>query len=73
MPRYFPAASIAPGADLVALNGWMAELKRVARHAEHPWNASLVVESLVQQGQRALAAPVKSAAGKRAVSVHSRA
>ena len=73
VPRYFPAASIAPGADPAALNSWMTELQRIARHAEHPWNANLVIESLVQQGQRALAAAAKSAAAKRPVSVHSRA
>ena len=73
LPRYFPAASVVPGADPAALNVWMAELRRVARHAEHPWNAGLVVESLVQQGQRALAAAATSAAAKPAVSVHSRA
>jgi DNA polymerase III subunit delta' len=54
-PRYFPAASIRHGADAAALTRWMRELERVARHAEHPWNAGLMVESLVQQGQRALA------------------
>ena len=73
LPRYFPAASIVPGADPAALNVWMAELRRIARHAEHPWNAGLVVESLVQQGQRALAAAATSAAAKLPVSVHSRA
>ena len=54
-PRYFPAASIRAGAELAALSAWMRELNRVARHAEHPWNAGLMAESLVQQGQRALA------------------
>ena len=68
-PRYFPAASIAHGADPAALARWTVELLRIARHAEHPWSAGLVIESLVQQGQRALAGP----APKRGVSVHSRA
>ena len=54
-PRYFPAASIRTGAEPAALSAWMRELNRVARHAEHPWNAGLMAESLVQQGQRALA------------------
>lgn len=54
-PRYFPATSIRAGADAAALSAWLQELNRVARHAEHPWNAGLMVESLVQQGQRALA------------------
>jgi DNA polymerase-3 subunit delta' len=62
-PRYFPAGSVARGADVPALLAWMRELERIARHAEHPWNASLLTESLVQQGQRALGA-VGSASGR---------
>lgn len=54
-PRYFPAAAIARGAGAAALAEWSRELQRAARHADHPWNAGLMVESLVQQGQRALA------------------
>jgi len=72
-PRYFPAACIVPGADAAALNAWMAELHRVARHAEHPWNAGLLIESLVQQGRRALGVAAKSGPPARGVSVHSRA
>ena len=54
-PRYFPAGQIEAGANLQALLDWARELRRHARHAEHPWNAGLMVESLIQQGQRALA------------------
>ncbi len=54
-PRYFPASVLRAGADPAALHEWMGALNRVARHAEHPWNAGLMAESLVQQGQRALA------------------
>ncbi|MEP7102347.1 MAG: DNA polymerase III subunit delta' [Burkholderiales bacterium] len=77
-PRYFPAASIRAGAEPAALSAWMRELNRVARHAEHPWNAGLMTESLVQQGQRALAGFANAAgsvgkpAPKRDSSVHSR-
>ncbi|HEY4069269.1 MAG TPA: DNA polymerase III subunit delta' [Burkholderiaceae bacterium] len=72
-PRYFAASQFGPGtAEPGALNAWMAELRRIARHAEHPWNAGLVIESLVQQGQRALATRAKSAPPGRGVSVHSR-
>ena len=75
-PRYFAAASIARGADARALAAWSAELQRLARHAEHPWNAGLVIESLVQQGQRALTNPQTNAQtaplSKRSVSVNSR-
>lgn len=55
VPRYFPAASLRASADLSALQAWMRELNRIARHAEHTWNAGLMAESLVQQGRRALA------------------
>jgi DNA polymerase-3 subunit delta' len=72
-PRYFPAACIVPGADAAELNAWMAELHRVARHAEHPWNAGLLIESLVQQGRRALGVAAKSGSPARIGSVHSRA
>jgi len=68
-PRYFPANSITAGADPRALAAWRVELQRVARHAEHPWNAALLIESLVQQGQRALH---RAGPAARAVSVHSR-
>lgn len=71
--RYFPQAVIAKGANSNALAEWMQELKRCARHAEHAWNAGLMLESLVQQGQRALRDGASEAATKRLVSVHSRA
>ena len=54
-PRYFPADSIeTPCGDLPRLLAWAAELRRVARHAEHPWTLDHSVESLVQQGREAL-------------------
>ena len=71
-PRYFPAASIGQGAEAAALVAWMSELRRVARHAEHPWNAGLLIESLVQQGSRALAGAGRAGPGGRGGSVHSR-
>ena len=72
VPRYFPPASIQPGADGVALAAWMHELKRVARHAEHPWNAVLLIESLVQQGGRALVGAGRAVTLAGVGSVHSR-
>ncbi len=71
-PRYFPASALRTGADLAALGDWMRELNRVARHAEHPWNAGLLAESLVQQGQRAVAVPSVAGSPKQGGSVHSR-
>ena len=72
-PRYFPAGALGPGADAGALAEWMHELNRCARHAEHAWNAGLMLESLVQQGQRALRATAPEPSTNRRVSVHSRA
>ena len=60
-PRYFPVAMVPSGAGAVALAAWSRELIRAARHADHPWNAGLMVESLVQQGQQALAAAPRRA------------
>ncbi|WKB53304.1 DNA polymerase III subunit delta' [Eleftheria terrae] len=54
-PRYFPAAAFKGlRAGLPALTAWGAELRRVARHEEHAWNAGLMLESLVAQARRAL-------------------
>ncbi len=69
--RYFPGATIAAGADRLALLAWMRELNRAARHAEHPWIAGLMTESLVLQGQRALARGAGTASVRRGISVHS--
>lgn len=55
-PRYFPAGSVAgSGARLRALAAWGQGLARAARHAGHPWNAPLLLESLVAQGRQAMA------------------
>jgi DNA polymerase-3 subunit delta' len=53
-PRYFPAASLPEAPPLVALSAWARELARSSRHAEHPWNVGLMVESLTQQAREAL-------------------
>lgn len=52
--RYFPAAGLPRARSLAALVDWAQALGRVARHAEHPWQEALIVESLVSRGQRAL-------------------
>lgn len=72
LPRYFPSTTIDAGADGTALSAWMRELNRVARHTEHPWNAGLMTESLVQQGQRALAGTKRKGIDPQSVSVHLR-
>lgn len=72
-PRYFPPGTLPADGDLPGLIAWAKALQQVARHADHPWNAGLMIESLLLQGQRALAsARVPNAkAGARADSVHS--
>lgn len=55
-PRYFPADTLPqPRAGVGPLLDWAAELRRVARQAEHPWNEALLLESLVGRGRDALA------------------
>lgn len=70
-PRYFPASTLPEGGDLGQLTTWAQALRRVARHADHPWNAGLMLESLVLQGQLALGGEQREPAGRSAVSVHS--
>ncbi|MDE1927073.1 MAG: DNA polymerase III subunit delta' [Burkholderiales bacterium] len=53
--RYFPPDAVPARAGMAALADWSRELDRVARHAEHPWNEGLLIESLVQSGRTALA------------------
>jgi DNA polymerase-3 subunit delta' len=70
-PRYFPPGSLPAAADLRRLTDWGRALRRVARHAEHPWNASLLLESLVLQGRGALASDAPRAPRAGADSLHS--
>lgn len=56
-PRYFPRASLPEVIDGTALHPWSRELSLTTRHAEHPWNMPVMVESLVQQARRALMPP----------------
>ena len=53
-PRYFPASALPKGGGVASLTAWSQALAGHARHAEHPWNAPLMAEALVQQGQRAI-------------------
>jgi len=73
-PRYFPARAIdVRPAALSALLDWERELTRASRHAEHPWNAGLAIEALIEQGHRALSAGAAARSSKGIDSVHSRA
>jgi DNA polymerase-3 subunit delta' len=54
-PRYFtPTAWKGLRPRLGPLLVWQEDLKRVARHAEHPWQAGLAIEALVSGASRAL-------------------
>ncbi len=58
-PSYFPAQALPPPTSAAALHAWAAALRQAARHAEHPLNSGLLLESLVGQGQQALFRPGK--------------
>ncbi len=66
-PRYFPPAALPQGAALPALVAWSRELRQTVRHAEHPWNLPVMVESLVLRAREALHDP----ASAKGASVHS--
>lgn len=72
LPRYFPRAAMpARAAEPAALRAWAAELARVVRHADHPWNEAVLAESLVGQAQRALQ-PAASPTGAAPGTAHAR-
>ena len=50
--QYFPQESLPAGAQALALGAWWQQLQRTARHEDHPWNAGLLIESLVLQGRQ---------------------
>lgn len=50
-PRYFPADCLPPAPDMARLQQWSQELGKLARHADHPWNLPLKVETLVLQAR----------------------
>lgn len=61
-PIYFALAPTQFRAAPIALARWYEELTRLARHAEHPWQAALTIEWLVAQARVALTEPVPSRA-----------
>lgn len=50
-PRYFPVESLPAPPELHLLTTWSQELSKVARHAEHPWNQNLKIETLLLQAR----------------------
>ncbi len=53
-PRFFDAQDLSPPPPIAALAAWAKALNQSARTAEHPFNAGLMLESLVSQAHSAL-------------------
>lgn len=70
-PRFFHPPSWPPHADATALLRWQHQLLRTARHDEHPWNAALLVESLVMQATTLWPPTATGAPGRGGPPVHS--
>lgn len=71
-PRFFAAAHLPVGADPAALRAWQQALLRAARHDEHPWNAGLLIESLVTQATAVWPRPAAPMASRGGASLNSR-
>jgi DNA polymerase III subunit delta' len=52
-PRYFPRQSLGESRSVTSLLKWAAQLREHARQSEHPWQAALKVDALVQGGRLA--------------------
>lgn len=57
--QFFALAALPAPKRAAPLLAWDAELKRAARHAEHPLNAGLWIEALVAQAQTAMMAAAR--------------
>jgi DNA polymerase III subunit delta' len=57
--QFFAAASLPSPKRAAPLLAWEAELRRAARHADHPLNASLWLEALTAQAQAAVTASLR--------------
>lgn len=66
-PRYFPASSVPTGTEPARLTACAGELRAAARRAEHPWNAGLAVEALVQSVRYAMQGPASPRAARDAL------
>lgn len=63
-PRYFPRQCLGDPRDVSKLLAWSAQLRDHARHAEHPWQVSLKIEVLIEQGHSAFVASLANAASQ---------
>jgi DNA polymerase-3 subunit delta' len=57
--QFFAPAALPAPKRAAPLLAWDAELRRAARHADHPLNAGLWIEALVAQAQAAVTASVR--------------
>lgn len=57
--QFFATAALPAPKRAAPLLAWDAELRRAARHADHPLNAGLWLEALVAQAQAAMAASLR--------------
>ncbi|MBT9506821.1 DNA polymerase III subunit delta' [Rhodoferax sp.] len=53
-PRFFAAADLPAGSSISRLTTWSKALAEASRTVEHPFNAGLMLETLVSQAQNAL-------------------
>jgi len=53
-PRFFAASDLPPGGSVASLTAWWRSLADTTRTVEHPFNAGLMLESLVAQARSAL-------------------
>ena len=53
-PRFFEAADLPAGGSVAALTAWSQMLATTTRSIEHPFNAGLMLEALVNQARNAL-------------------
>ena len=70
-PRFFPRASLVGTADRAALLRWWRGAGASATDGEHPWNADLALESLVEQGREALKTARSAPRREQGLSLHS--
>ena len=56
---YFPRDALPAARNPEAMQEWARILRDAARHADHPLNAQLLMESLVGQGQRLMRVAVR--------------
>ncbi|WP_395702560.1 DNA polymerase III subunit delta' [Aquabacterium sp.] len=71
VPRFFEASRWPAPVDLAAAVAWQHALLRAARHDEHPWNAALLIESLVTQATAMWPAAPAGPGPRQVASLHS--